>query len=95
MQKVDFRYSDTDFVAYLLTLGYDYTYFETVRDKHNKLKCYVHFSEDKDELISHFDKYMNGEVVANVLEMKKNRKIISKLIKSELLRHQAEEIKCK
>jgi hypothetical protein len=89
-EKVDFRYSDVDFVSYLLTLGFEYSDIEVVRDNRtNKLKGYVHFYENKLDLISIFEQYQNESVSANVMKLKNNRKKITKLIKAEILKYQA------
>lgn len=89
-EKVDFRYSDVDYAAYLLTIGYEYTYIEVVRDNRTrKLKGFIHFYEDKEELLSLYNEYRNEQVVANVVKLKNNRKKLTKLINSEILRHQA------
>lgn len=89
-EKVDFRYSDVDFISYLLTIGYEYSYIEVVRDNRiNKLKGYVHFHEDKDELLSIFEDYQNEKISENVMKLKNNRKKITKYIKAEILKYQA------
>jgi hypothetical protein len=89
-EKVDFRYSDVDFVSYLLTLGYEYTDIEIIRDNRtNKLKGFVHFNENKLDLINIFEQYQNENVSANVIKLKNNRKKITKLIKAEILKYQA------
>jgi hypothetical protein len=89
-EKVDFRYSDVDFVSYLLTLGYEYSDIEVIRDsRNNKLKGFVHFYENKLDLISIFEQYQNETVSANVSKLKNNRKKITKLIKAEILKYQA------
>lgn len=92
-EKVDFRYSDMDFISYLMTIGYEYSFIEVVRDSRiNKLKGYVHFNEDKEELISIFENYKNETLTANVAQLKNNRKKINKLIKSEILKYQADRL---
>ena len=85
---VDFRYSDTDFCAYLMTIGYKHKQIEIVRDNFNKLKAFVYFSGDKETLIDLYDKYRSGDVTCNVIDFSKNRKKIIKLIKSEILQYQ-------
>lgn len=92
--KVNFRYSDVDFVSYLMTIGYTYDSIEIVKDKrNNQLKGYVHFIGDKEDLLYHFNQYNNGLANANVLGLRQNRKKITKLIKSEILIYQANNIK--
>lgn len=90
--QVNFRYSDTDFIAYMITLGYEYKNIEIVRDKRNKLKAFVYFSGDKNELINLQNEFKNGKAIINPLDFSINRKKISKLIKSELLKYQAENL---
>jgi hypothetical protein len=88
-ETVTYRYSDVDFVAYLLVNGYKYDRIEVTRDRNKNLKGYVHFTGDKEILLSYFNQYQEGKATANVLELKSNRKKISKLIKSEILKYQA------
>lgn len=95
MQKVDYRYSDSDFVAYLMSLGYKHTNIEIVKDRFGKIKAFVHFYEVKDELLKHFSDFRNNSVKVDILKFSTNRKIINKLIKSEILKYQANEIQKK
>lgn len=90
--RVNFRYSDTDFIAYMITLGYEYNNIEVIRDKRDKLKAYVYFSGDKNELINLQEEFKNGKTMINLLNYSLNRKKINKLIKSELLRYQAQRL---
>ena len=90
--QVNFRYSDTDFIAYLMTLNYEYNDIEVVRDELGRLKAFVHFNGEKDTLIDLYDKYMNGRVKCNIMEFSQNRRKIVKLIKSEILQYQASNI---
>jgi hypothetical protein len=92
-EKVDFRYSDIDFISYLVTIGYEYTHIEVVRDNRtNKLKGYVHFFEDKNELMSIFEDYKNEILTGNIVQLRDTRKKIHKFIKSEILKYQAERL---
>lgn len=88
-EKVTFRYSDVDFVSYLMANGFAYDEIEIVRDRSHTLKGFVHFTGDKQTLLKHFNDYQQGVAVANVQDLKSNRKKISKLIKSEILKYQA------
>lgn len=92
MQKVNFRYSDTDFVAYLLSLGYKYTKIETTKDRRDRLKVFFYFSEDKSLLLDLQEKYNSNLAKVEPVSLLTNRKRISKLIKSEILRYQATEL---
>lgn len=87
--QVNFRYSDTDFIAYLLTLGYVYSEIEVVRDKNKQLKAFVHFQGEKEELIKIQNDYKNGLLIGNIVNFSNNRKKITKIIKSEILKYQA------
>lgn len=88
--KVDFRYNDMDFIAYLLTVGYEYTSIEVALDNRtNKLKGFMHFEGDKNELLDLYNQYKNEELLANVVQMKNNRKKANMLIKSEIIKYQA------
>lgn len=88
-ETVTFRYSDVDFISYLMANGFNYDKIEVTRDRNKNLKGFVHFTGDKEILISYFNTYHEGKAVGNVLELKSNRKKISKLIQSEILKFQA------
>ena len=90
--QVNYRYSDTDFTAYLMTLGYIYNEIEIVRDKNKQLKAYIHFEGKKEDLIQLQNNYKDGIVQANILDFTNNRKKITKIIKSEILKYQAENL---
>ena len=90
--QVNFRYSDTDFIAYMITLGYEYNNIEVTTDKRNKLKAFVYFLGDKNKLINLQEQFKNGKAMVNALDYSLNRKKINKLIKSELLRYQAKRL---
>jgi hypothetical protein len=92
MQKVDFRYSDSDFVAYLLSLGYQFTEIEVTRDRNGKLKAFIHFIEERDLLISLNDEFKRGKAIINPLVYAIQRKKINKIIKSKLLEYQAKRL---
>lgn len=89
MSKVDFRYSDTDFVAYLLTLGYKHTFVEIVKDKQGMLKGFIHFEEDKDTLLKHLSDYNEGIAKASVIDLKNKRMNVMRIIKAEITKHKA------
>lgn len=88
-ETVTYRYSDVDFISYLLVSGFDYDKIEITRDRNKNLKGFVHFTGDKDILITYFNDYQEGKAIGNILELKTHRKKISKLIKSEILKYQA------
>ena len=89
---VDYRYSDTDFIAYLLTLGLEYDFIEVTRDRSKQLKGYVHFKGEKSKFIELHEKFQNENVDINLIQFCNLRKKISKIIKAELLRHQAQSL---
>lgn len=89
---VNFRYGDTDLAAYLMTLGYEYDKVEVERDRDRKLRAYIHFYGDKDNLIRSQNEYRDGTAIGNISKFAANRKKIVKTIKSELLRYQAKNI---
>jgi hypothetical protein len=92
MQKVNFRYSDSDFIAYLLSLGYTFHEIEVTKDRNNKYKAFAHFCEDKETLLSLFETFKNGEASIDPLQFSINRKKINKIIKSEILKFQVENL---
>lgn len=86
---ITFRYSDVDFISYLMSNGFEYDRIEVTRDRNKNLKGFVHFTGNKGILLKHFNDYQEGNAIGNVLELKTNRKKISKLIKSEIYKYQA------
>ena len=90
--QVNFRYSDTDFIAYMITIGYEYNNIEVVKDRYNKLKVFVYFLGDKNELINLQNEFKNGKAIINPLYFSINRKKINKLIKGEIIRYQDRKI---
>jgi glutaredoxin-related protein len=88
MQKVNFRYSDTNFVAYLMSLGYEFNQIEVTQNREKKLKAFVHFYEDKQLLIDLHSQFRGNQAVVDPLLFSTNLKKISKLIKAELLKFQ-------
>ena len=92
MQMVNFRYSDTDFISYLVTIGYEYNKIEITRDRSGKLRAFVYFEGDKTKLIEMYNEFKNKRTKIDPYQYSLNRKSISKLIKSEILKYQAERI---
>lgn len=84
--KVDFRFSDSDLAAYLLTLGYEPTYIEIVQDKKhgNRLKGFTHFEGDKEEFIKIQQNYRNKTIELNLTEFSIARRKVNKLIKEKI-----------
>jgi hypothetical protein len=85
---VNYRYSDTNFISYLMTLGVPYTRIEINRDRNKQLKAYVYFQEEKNKLIDLYEQFQNESVTINLFQFCNNRKKISKIIKAELLKFQ-------
>lgn len=83
------RFSDTDLSAYLITLGYEVSQIEVVKDKrNNKLKAFVHFLGNKDELINLQNKFNNNQVMVVPKEFSKAKKKLNKLIKAEIIKYE-------
>ena len=87
--QVNFRYSDTNFISYLITLGYKYNNIEITKDKGNKIKVFVHFIGEKEELIKLHNNFINDNANINVLSFSKNRKQISKTIREEIEKYES------
>ncbi len=85
---VNFRYSDTDFIAYLITIGFKYNKIETIKDRNKQLKVYIYFEGEKSKLLNLQEQFQNNNVNINLSIFCNNRKKISKTIKSELLKIQ-------
>lgn len=86
---VDFRYSDLDFIGYLLLLGYEHTHIEVVTDDVVGYKGFVHFEENKSDLLKHYHEYMEGKAVASIYDMKNKRTNVMRLIKAEIIKYKA------
>jgi hypothetical protein len=85
MDKVDFRFSDTDFSTYLILKGYSPTYIEITNDKKlNKLKAFTHFEGYKEDFIYLQNEYEIGNLLVNPKDFSKTRKKLNELIKSKL-----------
>ena len=85
---VNYRYSDTDFISYLMTLGLSYNQIEISRDRNKQLKAYVYFEEEKSKLMDLYEQFQNKNININLSQFCNNRKKISKIIKAELLKYQ-------
>lgn len=87
-EKVNFRYSDTDFIAYLTTIGCKYNNIEIVKTQNGKLKAFLYFEDLKDVLLKLYNDYKNGKAIVDPFDYSINRRKINKLIKVELLKFQ-------
>jgi hypothetical protein len=91
--QVDFRYSDTNFISYLITLGYKYNNIEISKDKDYGVKVFIHFMGEKDELINLYNEFINDKANINVLSFSKNRKQISRIIRAEIAKYEKSQVK--
>jgi hypothetical protein len=84
-EKVDFRFSDSDFVTYLIINGYEPTSIEIINDKrHNRLKAFTHFIGEKETFIKFQNEYENDNLLVNPKEFSKARKQLNLKIKEHL-----------
>jgi len=81
--QVNFRYSDTDLIAYLMTIGYSYSKIE-ITNKDNRVKAYAHFIGEKEDLLRIQEVYKSGESKINIYEFSNHRKMITKAFKEEI-----------
>jgi len=75
---VQYRYSETDFVAYLLTLGLEYDKIETCWSTTSGKKTFAYFTFDMDKLIQYQNEFASGLATVNALLYAKNRKSVAK-----------------
>ena len=82
---VDFRFSDTDFATYLALKGFTPIYVEVIFDKkHEKLKAFTHFKEDRAVLIELQHKYRDGDAIVNLRQFSSKRKELNNIIRNKL-----------
>lgn len=86
MKEKNFRVSDSDFSAYLLSIGYKPVYIEVKEDKKqiNKYKAFVHFEGDKNTMISLQKLYELGDIEINLRKFSSSRQEINRLVKSAI-----------
>lgn len=84
MNKVEFRYSDSNFCAYLNYLGYSPIGFDVIEKRGNKPKVFLHFEGDRDELVCLYQKYQINDIKINLLEFGKCKNIILKIVREHL-----------
>lgn len=92
-QIVDFRYSDTDYVAFLATLGIEHDYIEVIDGTNGKPKAYLHIKGEKKKLLQLFDDYKQGNTLVKPLEYSLHRARLNRLVKAEVLKYQASKLK--
>ena len=84
MEKVLFRYSDSNFCAYLHYLGYEIIGFDIVEKRGNKAKVFLHFEGVKEELISLFKDFQNNNIQVNPKKFGQSKNIVLKIVKENL-----------
>lgn len=84
MNKVEFRYSDSNFCAYLVYLGYEITGFDIVEKRGNKAKVFLHFEGIKEELIDLFKKYHTKEIQVDPIKFGQSKDIVLKIVREHL-----------
>jgi hypothetical protein len=84
MNNVEFRYSDSNFSAYLMYLGYSPIGFDIVEKRGNKPKVFIHFEGNKEILIKLQQEYKNNNVKLNLIEYGKCKNNILKLVRQQL-----------
>lgn len=78
---VQFRYSETDFVAYLVAIGYKIIKIETTFSKTSGKRTFAFIEGEQDKLISLYEEYKNGFLDVNVSDFIKARRYVSKQMK--------------
>ncbi|WEG18465.1 hypothetical protein PQ478_08275 [Alkalihalophilus pseudofirmus] len=92
MEKVNFRYSDSYFIGFLMTIGYEHNHIEVNKDRNGNIKTFVHIEGIKDDLIDLFNDFQNGNASVNPKSYATNIKKIKKLIAAEQLKYQANQL---
>ena len=85
---VQYRFSDPNFVAYLITIGYVYDKIETTFTNKSGARTFVYFTAEAENLLSEQEKYKTELIPVNLETYSKNRKQIAVLMansKSEYL----------
>jgi len=87
MEKVLFRYSDSNFCAYLHYLGYEITGFDIVEKRGNKAKVFLHFEGIKEELIDLFKQFHANDIQVNPNTYGKSKNIVLKIVREHLYKY--------
>jgi len=84
----NFRTSDSDLAAYIITLGYEPSYVEVTKDKKHggRLKAFTHFDGVIEELIKIQHECKNKNINVNLKDLSIARQRINKIIKLEINR---------
>jgi len=82
--EVLFRYSDSNFCAYLNYLGFEYIGFDIVEKRGNKPKVFLHFEGDKEEFIKIYQNYQSNNISINLIEFGKSKNSILKIVREHL-----------
>lgn len=85
--EVIYRYSDSNFCAYLKYLGYIPVSHDIVEKRGNKPKVFIHFKGNKDELIKILKTYKQNKVEINVVKYGKCKSEILNLVKEYLINY--------
>jgi hypothetical protein len=82
--EVLFRYSDSNFCAYLNYLGFEVIGFDIVEKRGNKPKVFLHYKGNREEFIEIYQKYKSNNISINLIEFGKCKNNILKTVR-ELL----------
>lgn len=90
-EKVIYRYSDNDFVAYLIMNDYKMKSIDITKDKRhfNRIKAYVNIEGNKNDLIKLHNDYKNNLLTVNLIEFSKSFKYVNKIIKQEIKKYKS------
>jgi len=84
MNKVNFRYSDSNLCAYLYYLGYCPVEFDIVEKRGNKPKVFIHFEGNREVLIQLQNEYKNNNIHLNLIKYGECKNYILKMVKHQL-----------
>lgn len=82
---VQHRYSETDFVAYLLALGLKYDKIETCKSAKSGKKTFAYFTGEEEELIHLQHDFNSGCAIIPALEFAKQRRIVAKEMRNSFI----------
>jgi hypothetical protein len=82
---VQHRYSETDFVAYLLALGFKYDKIETCKSTKSGKKTFAYFTGEEEELIRLQNDFHSGHAIIYALEFAKQRRIVAKKMRESFI----------
>jgi len=82
--EVLFRYSDSNFCAYLNYLGFEHVGFDIVEKRGNKPKVFLHFEGNKEDFINIYKNYNSNDISLNLIEFGKSKNSILKIVREHL-----------